>query len=315
MARQSSYSIEAFLEALCAERGASDNTIEAYQRDLEDCASFLASKKSSLETADANHLESWIAALGKAQLASTTIARKISAIRQFYQHLVIEGEREDNPSLLLEAPKKQKLLPKYLSEEEVDKLFAVAAKDKTPKGLRMLALLELLYATGMRVSEILALKTNILFEKKDGSFTLKGNTLTIKGKGKKERLLPLTKPSIKSLNKYLEIRDCFISNKKNKHIFCASGDSGHLTRQRFGQLLKMLSCNANLDPARTSPHVIRHSFATHILNRGADLRVVQELLGHSNISTTQIYTHVLSNRMKALVNEHHPLAQHETTTH
>ncbi len=190
----------------------------------------------------------------------------------------------------------------------MDRLFTVAAEDTTPAGLRLTAMLELLYATGMRVSELVSLKMNALRLDKSKKLKDTSKLLLIKGKGSKERSVPLTSASIVALNQYLEIIDFFSQKKDKKYLFCTNAKEEHLTRQRFGQMLKALAVKAGVNPSAISPHVIRHCFATHLLNHGADLRVVQELLGHSNISTTQIYTHVLSERMKKLVKDHHPLS-------
>ncbi len=301
--------IESFLESLLAERGASKNTIEAYRRDLDELAAFLVNKKTSLLSAKTSHLQDWMVALSKAGFAPSTVARKCSATRQFYHFMISEEECSDNPSLKLELPKQAQHLPKYLTEEEVDRLFVEAEKDCSPAGVRMRAMLEVLYATGMRVTELVSLKMSALQLNKDERLSNKSNLLLIKGKGGKDRAVPLTNSAVNILNEYINIRNCFLREKDSYYVFCASGADGFITRQRFGQLLKELAVKAGINPAAISPHVIRHCFATHLLNHGADLRVVQELLGHSNISTTQIYTHVLSERMKKLVHEHHPLSQ------
>lgn len=302
------YFIDAFIESMQAERGVSNHTAEAYRRDLTDLAAFLAAKKTNMQTANSDHLEKWMMQLSKASFATSTIARKCSSVRQFYQFMLSEKERSDNPALKLELPKKAQTLPKYLSEEDIDRLFAVVKEDTSTGGIRLNAMLELLYATGMRVSELVSLKMNALQISKAGNIQSRHNMLAIKGKGNKERMVPLTTASIEALNDYLKVRDCFLTDKGKPYLFCAAGNEGYLTRQRFGQLLKEVGVKAGINPSHISPHVIRHCFATHLLNHGADLRVVQELLGHSDISTTQIYTHVLSERMKKLVKEHHPLS-------
>lgn len=301
--------IDSFLEAMQAERGASVHTVEAYRRDLEALQGYLVAKKQSFLSAQSCHLQEWVAAMGNSSMAASTIARKSSAARQLYQFLLSENEREDNPTLGLELPRQKRSLPKYLTEDEVERLFDEAAKDNSPSGVRMQAMLEILYATGMRVSELVALKMAALQLKESKKLSFDNNILIIKGKGGKERVVPLTSVCINLINKYLKIRHCFLNSKNEKFLFCASSKEGHLTRQRFGQLLKELGVKAGINPAAISPHVMRHCFATHLLNHGADLRVVQELLGHSDISTTQIYTHVLSERMRKLVTDHHPLSK------
>jgi tyrosine recombinase XerD subunit len=233
-----------------------------------------------------------------------TAARRLSALRQFFRFLAQEGIRSDDPAALLDAPKRARPLPKILSEEEVDRLLEASRKlrDDPAESARLNCLLELLYATGLRVSELVGLRWPPFGD--DARF------LVIRGKGGKERLVPLSEPARKAVEAYAGWRSEFLAPKQvSPWLFPSRGDSGHLTRQRFGQLLKDLAVAAGLSPSKVSPHVLRHAFASHLLARGADLRAVQKMLGHADISTTQIYTHVLEARKQALVREHHPLAK------
>lgn len=299
--------IESFLEMMAAERGASPHTLAAYQQDLLGFSDFLSGGK--LEEISAENVRAYLAFLVKQGLAARSQARKLSALRQFYAFLHSEGVREDNPTTLLDSPKLGTPLPKYLSIEEVERLLSTAQADKTAKGLRLTAILELLYATGMRVSEVLGIKTKQI--QRDSSGHLKP-FLIIKGKGNKERLVPLTPPAMEALVAYLTIRPHFEKPETpSEWLFPANAKKRrniHLTRQHLCTLLKQLACMTDIAPEKVSPHVLRHSFASHLVNNGADLKVVQELLGHASISTTQIYTHILTERMKSLVLEHHPLA-------
>lgn len=298
--------IEAFLEMMMAERGASKNTTDAYRRDLEEFARLAKKQKSDLQYADNEHIRDHLRTLHQAGLSPRTTARKLSSLKQFYAFLFSEGTRKDNPTLNIDAPKQGKSLPKYLSEDEVDHLLATAHEDESPEGIRLSALLELLYASGLRVSELVTLPMAAV-RKLQNDVTQK--YLIVKGKGNKERLVPLNDSAIKALLAYLSLRTHFMAHAKNRYVFASRGKEGYLTRQRMGQLLKALALKANLDPIKVSPHVLRHSFASHLVHHGADLRVVQELLGHADISTTQIYTHVLNERMKSLVFDKHPLAR------
>ena len=301
--------LEPFLEMLLSERGASTNTIDAYRRDLSDFFGHLAKKKTDALSATPQQLEAYLVALGKRHFAPATLSRKRSALRQFYAFLHRDNYREDNPTTTLEAPRRGRALPKVLSVEEVDTLLATARDDDSPEGKRLLALLELLYASGLRVSELVTLKSSHLQKNTSRPGGLEP-FLFIRGKGGKERMVPLNDAAIDALNTYLAIRPVFLRpEEESPYLFCSSGAEGHLTRQRLGQLLKALALEAHLDPAKVSPHALRHSFASHLLAGGADLRVIQELLGHADISTTQIYTHVLSARLKELVASKHPLAK------
>ena len=302
--------IDGFLEMMAAERASAENTLAAYQRDLEAFHVFILSQNTTLEKAITDTVKQYLAHLTKIGQSPRSQARKLSAIRQFYTFLHTEGIRADNPTALLDSPKLGASLPKYLSPEEVDYLLQVVHQEKNPKALRLTALVEMLYASGMRVSELLTLKiTNIQQDIVNKSIK---PFIIIQGKGNKERLVPLNLPAIDALSAYLKIRGEFLKQgTESEWLFPAYAKTRHnihLTRQHLCNLLKDLAIRANIAPERLSPHVLRHSFASHLVNNGADLRIVQELLGHASISTTQIYTHILNERMKTLVLDHHPLA-------
>ena len=293
--------IDAFLEMLIAERGAAANTVQAYTRDLVDLALFLKRRGTAPSSASTDDLRAYLTALANGGLAPRTQARRLSSLRQFHRFLFTDGVRGDDPSTALDSPRQGRSLPKYLSEDEVDRLLAAARTDGDAEALRLTALVELLYATGLRVSELVGLPL--------ATATRDPRVIMVRGKGGKERLVPLSAPARDAVEAYLSARDRFLKpGAHSPFLFPSRGAEGHLTRQRFGQMLKALAVAANLDPRKVSPHVLRHAFATHLLARGADLRSVQAMLGHADISTTQIYTHVLEERLKALVNDHHPLA-------
>jgi len=295
---------------LSAERGAAAHTIEAYTRDLSEFLAFLAAKGKDAKHATADHLRAFLADLSRKGLAPTSRARKLSAIRQFFRFLLAEGLRADDPSSGVDSPRLGRPLPKLLSLAEVETLLETAkeagerASEGTPRrrALRLYAALEMLYATGLRVSELIALPRNVL--------AADDRVLTIKGKGGRERLVPLNDTAREALAAHLAAvcEDEAAGRGVSPWLFPSTG-GGHLTRQRFGQELKALAIAAGIEPARVSPHVLRHAFASHLLERGADLRTVQQLLGHADISTTQIYTHVIEERLRRLVEQHHPLAQ------
>ncbi len=292
--------VETFREMLAAERGAASNTLESYGRDLGDCSRFLAGRATDLERAHAEDLRAYVAALAAAGRSPRTAARRLSAIRQFYRFLFTEGLRGDDPSAGLDAPRRGRSLPKLLSEAEVDLLLQAAREREGPDGMRLLALIELLYATGLRVSELVRLPL--------AAVARDPKILIVRGKGGRERMVPLSEPARAAVAAFLVEREKFVAGPaSSRWLFASRGASGHLTRHRVGQLLKDLACDAGIDPLRVSPHVLRHAFASHLLDHGADLRSVQKMLGHADISTTQIYTHVLDERLKALVRDHHPL--------
>jgi integrase/recombinase XerD len=292
--------LDAFLEMLAAERGAAPLTLAAYRNDLSDLARFLAARGFSLEAADAAALHAYLAAA--TQVGPRTLARRISAMRQFYKFLVIDGIRGDDPATHLETPAIGHPLPKVLSEAEVARLIAGAGAETGHEGVRLVCLVELLYATGLRISELVTLP--LAAAQRDPKF------LVVTGKGGRERVAPLSEPSRAALAGYLVCRDQFLAGSRpSRWLFPSRGRAGHLTRQRAGQLLKGLAIKAGLDPDRLSPHVLRHAFASHLLDHGADLRSVQQMLGHADIATTQIYTHVLNDRLRKLVETAHPLAR------
>ncbi len=294
--------LEAFLEMLAAERGAARLTLAAYGNDLVDLAGFLVERGIALEAADAGALHDYLAAAATRRLAPRTLARRLSAIRQFYRFLLTDGMRADDPTSDLDAPRLGRPLPKLLSEAEVSRLIATAAAWPGEEGTRLRCVLELLYATGLRISELVTLP--LAAAQRDPRFML------VRGKGGKERVVPLSGPSRQALADYLVCRTHFLpEGGASRFLFPSRGREGHLTRQRCGQLLKELALGANLDPARLSPHVLRHAFASHLLDHGADLRSVQQMLGHADIATTQIYTHVQSDRLRRLVEAAHPLAR------
>ncbi|HXA70416.1 MAG TPA: site-specific tyrosine recombinase XerD [Stellaceae bacterium] len=294
--------VEAFLEMLVAERGAAKLTVEAYGRDLVDAAARLAQHGASLERARVEDLRGYIAALGRAELGPRTLARRLSALRQFYRFLVVDGVRRDDPTAGLDGPRLGRPLPKILAQADVDRLIAAAEQDRSTEGVRLRCLLELLYATGLRVSELVGLPF--------AAARPDARTLMVRGKGGKERLVPLGAPARAALADYRAKRSRFLGEgETSPWLFPSRSAPGHLTRRRVGQLLKELAIKAGLEPARLSPHVLRHAFASHLVDHGADLRSVQEMLGHADIATTQIYTHVETDRLKRLVEAHHPLAR------
>jgi integrase/recombinase XerD len=288
---------------LRAERNAAHNTIEAYQRDLADFAAFLARRGAELPTVDADAIRAYLAKLHRAGMAPQTAARRLSAIRQFFRFLIGEGIRSDDPVAVIDSPRQGRPLPKLIGEADVGRLLDAACALPDADGLRMTALLELLYATGLRVSELVALPV--------ASVMRDQRVLVVRGKGGKERMIPLHESARAAVNAWLAARSAELRKKKipSPWLFPSHGGSGHLTRQRLGQLLKNLAVAAGIDRRKVSPHVLRHAFATHLLDHGADLRSVQKMLGHADIATTQIYTHVADGRLKALVRDHHPLAK------
>jgi integrase/recombinase XerD len=294
---------DSFLEMISAERGAAANTLASYGRDLNDYLGHLARRDRTPRDAAVADIRSWLEAMSKAGMAASTSARRLSAVRQFHKFLFAESRRPDDPTATIDSPRQGRPLPKLLSEQEVDLLLAMAGEEEGPSGLRMTALLELLYATGMRVSELVELPLSAVARDQD--------FITVRGKGGKERLVPLTGKSRQALAAYKAVRPSFLPQgaKDSKWLFPSRGKEGHLTRQRFGQMLKDLAILCGIPRDKVSPHVLRHAFASHLLAHGADLRAVQKMLGHSDISTTQIYTHVLDERLARAVSEKHPLAR------
>ncbi|MGX6648572.1 site-specific tyrosine recombinase XerD [Maricaulaceae bacterium MS644] len=302
-------SVSLFLDMMAAERGAAPNTLAAYARDLEDASQRLASLGAELDAAATRDLEAMMAGIARDGLSPATSARRLSALKRFYRFLLKEGLRADDPAAPLSGPAKPRPLPKVLSEADVDALFSAADLMEAEAGLRARALLEVLYAGGLRVSELVTLPL--------AAFARAERCLIVKGKGGKERLVPLTDAAMEAVARYKTVRDAHLPPKDaasrkaaERALFPSrTARAGHLTRERFAQILKDLAIAGGLDPNRVSPHVVRHAFATHLLAHGADLRSVQMLLGHADVSTTQIYTHVLEERLTALVNDAHPLAR------
>ena len=308
-ARQSDERLIAlFLDMLAAERGAGDNTLAAYGRDLADFADDLAHAKGSITRAGTGELRAYLGRLARRGMRASTVARRLSAIRQLYRFLYAEGLRKDDPAAVLEGPKRSRPLPKTLSIAEVDRLLRAAgtADPGAPlrerlRAARLSCLLETLYATGLRVSELVALPVSAA--RRDA------RVIVVRGKGNKERMVPLNTAAKDAMAAYLALLGEADRDAKSKWLFPSFGESGHLSRQHFARDLKTLAVAAGLRGEQVSPHVLRHAFASHLLHNGADLRVVQTLLGHADISTTQIYTHVLEERLKSLVRDLHPLAE------
>lgn len=293
--------IEAFLEMMAVERDASPHTLAAYGRDLADAENWLGD--GGLMAAPQEALEAWFADLSRRGLSAATAARRRASVRQFYRFALGEGWRADDPSRRLDAPKQGRSLPKTLSRDEVEALLAAASAHDGAAGLRLIALVEMAYASGLRVSELLGLKIEAV--RRDPAY------LIVRGKGGKERLAPLNAAAREAIKAWLDARDAARKSgaPDSPWLFPSHGKSGHLTPRRFAQLLDQAAITAGIDPSRVSPHVLRHAFATHLLEGGADLRVVQTLLGHADISTTQIYTHVATDRLSQVVHANHPLAK------
>jgi len=301
--------IELFLDMLAAERGAGENTLAAYRNDLEDLSAHLRASRSTIANATTDSLRKFLASLAERGFKSSSLARRLSAVRQLYRFLYAEGKRGDDPAAVLEGPKHAHSLPKVLSIADVDALLKTARANsdntKQPplqrlRAARLLCLLEVVYATGLRVSELVTLPA--------AAARRDQRMLVVRGKGGKERLVPLNKQAKRAMAEYLELRGKADRDKESKWLFPSFGEQGHLTRQHFARELKALGAACGIQSSRLSPHVLRHAFASHLLHNGADLRVVQTLLGHADISTTQIYTHVLEERLKTLVRDLHPLA-------
>ena len=293
--------LEIFLEMIAVERAASVNTILAYKRDLFQFTHFLSSLNRELLSANSDNIRDYLKLLSKHKRAPTSHARKLSVIKQFYRFLYSEGFRIDDPASQIDGPKLGKPLPKYLSEAEVNKLLTAAKCKNDERGLRMLALVELLYSAGLRVSELVGLPLSAIARK--------NSMIVVRGKGSKDRMVPISDIAMTAVENYLEIRDYFIKKDSSSlFLFPSNSKNGHITRNYFSILLKELGNEAGINYKRISPHVLRHSFASHLLANGADLRTLQQFLGHADISTTQIYTHILEDRLKNLVFDKHPLA-------
>ena len=316
--------IENFLNNLLAEKGSAKNTIISYKKDLEELFDFL--KDIKIKEIKKKDLKKYLEFLYKNGVATSTMARHISAIKQFFNFLQLENIITENPASLLDHPKIQANIPEILTEKEIEKLLDTAKKDKSNYGIQLYTMLELLYATGLRISELVEMKISDIQKKyrSDGLYTI-NDFLIINGKGNKERLIPINKTAKDALIKYINLRESLLNGKKSEWLWTTMATfskdkkdtkvvfkkDNHIARQIFALNLKQLAIESNINPEKVHPHILRHSFASHILQRGADLRVVQELLGHSDISTTQIYTHIADEKLKKIVNELHPLAKDE----
>jgi integrase/recombinase XerD len=310
MSARAARQLESFLDMLAAERGAAANTQDAYRRDLTDYLAFLQAR--TLDAADAatDDLRAYLSSLEARGMSSATVARRLSSIRQFHKFLYVDRHRGDDPAAALEGPRRARSAPGVMSVDEVDRFIAVAREglddEKRPlrerlRAARLYALLETLYATGLRVSELVSLPKS--------AARSRDPFIAIKGKGGRERLAPLTDRARRALAAYRKLLEAVSPGlAAGPFLFPADSDSGHLTRQAFARELKTMGVAAGLSAAQAHPHALRHAFASHLLQNGADLRVVQELLGHADISTTQIYTHVLDERMRAMVRDLHPLS-------
>jgi integrase/recombinase XerD len=300
--------IALYLDMLAAERGAQSNTLAAYARDLADFSGHLARARRTIAGASTPDLRAYLGELARRGLRAATVARRLSAIRQLYRFLYAEGQRGDDPAAVLEGPKRTRPLPKTLTLAEVDRLLRTAATANPAASLRerlraarLSCLLETLYATGLRVSELVSLPVSAA--RRDA------RVIVVRGKGDKERMVPLNNAAKNAMASYLGLLEESGREAASKWLFPSFGESGHITRQHLARELKALAAAACLRAEQVSPHVLRHAFASHLLHNGADLRVVQTLLGHADISTTQIYTHVLEERLKSLVRDLHPLGE------
>jgi integrase/recombinase XerD len=307
--------INLFLDMLAAEQGAGANTLQAYRRDLEDLSAFLCRSRQDFATVETDRLRDYLSDLDTRSFKSSSVARRLSAMRHLFRFLLNERIRSEDPAAILSGPKRGRGLPKVLSISDVDRMLtrakelalaAEASNARRLRAMRLYCLLEVLYATGLRVSELVSLPRTAA--RNDARM------IVVRGKGAKERLVPLNDASRQAMSDFLRLTDAHAADRKtnaapSKWLFPSFGESGHLTRQHFARDLKELASASGLAPRLVSPHVLRHAFASHLLHNGADLRIVQTLLGHTDISTTQIYTHVVEERLKALVRDLHPLAE------
>ena len=297
--------IEGFLDMMSAERGASANTLAAYRRDLIEFSAAASKRGASLASATRGQLRAYVSGLAAGETAASTQARKLSVLRQFYGYLYGEDIRRDDPTNAIEAPKRKRPLPRVLSREDLERLIE-AARPREPddvERVRLLAIVELLYASGLRITELVTLPLSAARNRR---------FLIVRGKGGKERLAPLNDSAREAIENYLRVRETFLPRRAkdgSRFLFCSRSAEGYLTRRRCHQMLKSLAADAGVDPQKLSPHVLRHAFATHLVEGGADLRSVQTMLGHADIATTQIYTHVANERLKKVMDASHPLAR------
>ncbi len=300
--------IEQFLEMMLAERGIAQNSALSYKRDLKDFQEFLTKTKlTELEVKDSD-INAFITELAKSGISARSINRKISTLKNYFIFLISENHTDYNPVLVVDLPRYNSTLPRFLSIEDIKVLLEYCKQDSNPDGIRLNAMIHLLYASGMRVSELVSLK--MIDITSGNNYSKIRKNFLIKGKGSKERVIIINDHAQSALEKYLKIRHSFCApknSKSNNYFFPSHSTQGHMTRQNFALLLKKATLNSGLDPNTISPHILRHSFASHLLENGADLRVIQELLGHSDISTTQIYTHVQTAHLKKTLKEYHPM--------
>jgi integrase/recombinase XerD len=303
--RDTAAAIESFLDMMSAERGASQNTLAAYRRDLLDFAGYM--KAGDFTRATRDDVKAYLRQLSKSGLAGSSQARRLSALRQFFSFAYSENMRGDDPTDAVDAPRRARPLPKVLSGEEIDRLIAAAREDieSSADARRLLCILEILYASGLRISELVTLQQAAVRNRE---------AIFVRGKGGKERIVPLNPPAREAIRAYLDVREDFLPAgprraTAERYLFPSRSAEGYLTRRRCHQMLKALALKANIDPGKLSPHVLRHAFATHLVEGGADLRSVQMLLGHADIATTQIYTHVARDRLEAMVISAHPLGR------
>jgi len=295
--------VENFLEVLASEKGLAENTLQSYKIDLNQFISFAQRKGNKIGELTDDNIKEFISDFKNKGYEKSTVSRKISSLTHFFNFLLEEKEIDINPLSNFEIPKQKKKLPIILSHSHIDKILKFTKKDHSAEGIRLYTMIEILYATGIRISELVEMRLSSIYEDK--------NFLLVTGKGNKERLVPIGKKTRETINKYLTIRNHFVSDQNNSIWLFPSKQSsiGHITRQRFNQLLNQLNLKANLGIKKISPHKLRHAFATHLLENGMDLRSLQQILGHADISTTQIYTHVLKERLKEIIKDNHPLSK------
>lgn len=300
--------LEQFLEMMLAERAIAKNSLYAYKRDMLDFSHYLTTHKIfSVTEVTSDDIRSFIRHLAGNNISARSIARKISSIRNYYHFLITENITKDNPALLVDIPKYRVELPSILSLEDIKEILNSCTIDTSPEGIRLFAMIHLLYASGLRVSELVSLKlTNLSI---DVVLNKINNYINVVGKRNKERLVIINEQALDAIVKYLPYRTLFITNKEGSpYLFPSKSAAGYMTRQNFALLLKQIAITTGIDPDKISPHILRHSFASHLLSGGADLRVIQELLGHTDIATTQIYTHLETKHLREVIEQFHPLS-------